>query len=368
MLSLGASGVTAVGGFKQDCTTTLLISTAAGLEAEARQELRRLLPGAEVRSLLLKGNIVVEAALPEDQALAKIRETETQLVARVVPVQGRVSVSADPGCFTAVAGAAATVRRIGPGESFLVRCHRRGQHGWTSGELERSVAHMLEEATQAIGDYESATDWLVSVEVYQDLAYVGVNRPADLLHKKLGRQRKYRPGERPLNRAQWKLREAMATFGVQLPPEARALDLGSAPGGWAAILSELAAEVVAVDPADLHATVAARPNVQHLRCRAEELGDRGDWSQTFDLITCDMNIDPAEAASILCQLARLLKPGAPAIMSVKYPTRARRRHEREARAILTSEYEHIEMRRLPHNARETTAFIRRKGGSGGAPN
>jgi len=60
-------------------------------------------------------------------------------------------------------------------------------------------------------------------------------------------------------------------------------------------------------------------------------------------------------------LAGLLRPGAQAVMTVKYVTRQRRRHEREAREILSGEYQDIRFRRLPHNALETTIAMRRKG-------
>jgi tRNA(Ser,Leu) C12 N-acetylase TAN1 len=309
----------------------------------------------------LKGNILLLSDAPEREALERIAAADTRCVSRVVAVQRRVGIGADAACFCDVARAAGGVGRIEPGETFLVRCNRRGSHGWSSRELERSVARELEEATGAGGDYDAPVDWRVSVEVYQDAAYVGVNRPCDLVHKRLRKQRKYAPGQRPLNRAQLKLREAIDAFGITLPDGASVVDLGSAPGGWAAVLAELAGEVVAVDPADLAPQVEALPNVQHWRCRAEDLMGQDDLRERFDLMTCDMNVDPAQCADTLCRLAIILKAGAPAVMTVKYVSRRRRRHEREAREILAREYDGIRMRHLPHNALETTAFMRRRG-------
>jgi hypothetical protein len=126
------------------------------------------------------------------------------------------------------------------------------------------------------------------------------------------------------------------------------------------VLAGIAHEVVAVDPAELDPRVASLHNVRHLQCGAEELAGRDDLRGRFDVMTCDMNLDPRESAAILCRLANALKPGAPAIMTVKYVTRQRRRHDSEARAILAERFDDIRMRRLPHNARETTAAMRRK--------
>jgi len=344
----------------------LVVTTPAGLEGEARRELRDLLPGAQARPLFLKGNVLVLTDLPEEDALARIAAAETRFLAQVVAVQRKVRLASDETSFPDIAAAAADVGRLALGETFLVRCRRRGRHEWQSRDLERSVAHRIEELTGAVGEYDAAADWLVTVQVYQDIAYVGVARPADALRRMPQRQRKYAPGERPLNRAQWKIREGLQAFGIELPPGARVLDLGAAPGGWALVLAELAEEVVAVDPADLDPTAVAHPKIRHLRCRAEELLERADLGGQFDLLTCDMNRDPSDVAKMLCRLAPVLEPGAPAMMTVKYVTPRRRQHERAVRAILSAEYEEIRIHRLPHNARETTAAMRRRGPGGPA--
>ncbi len=345
-----------------------VVTTPAGLEAEARRELRGLLPGAEARPMMLKGNILLLTGQQEDEALAALASATTHYISRVVPVQACVQVSPDAGCFPEVAEAASGIGRIGAGDTFLVRCSRRGQHRWQSRELERAVAFELERLTGGRGDYEAEPSWLVGVEVYQETAFVGVNRPADVLRKPLRRQRKYAPGTRPLNRAQWKIREALEAFGIDLDPESRVLDLGSAPGGWAAVLAGLAKEVVAVDPARLDPRVAELPNVRHLQQKAEELAGREDLYSCFDLMTCDMNVDPQEAADVMCRLAPALKPGAPAIMTVKYVTRKRRLHERDARQSLAGQFEDIRFKRLPHNGYETTAGMVKRRSVGTATN
>jgi tRNA(Ser,Leu) C12 N-acetylase TAN1 len=347
-------------------STALVVTTPAGLEGEARRELRDLLPGAQARSLFLKGNILVLTDVAEGEALARIAAAETRFLAQVVAVQRTLRVASDETRFPDIAAAAADVGRLGRGETFLVRCRRRGRHGWQSQDLERAVAHRIEELTGAVGDYDAEADWLVTVQVYQDIAYVGVERPAHVVQKTPRRQRKYAPGERPLNRAQWKMREGLQAFDIELPRGARVLDLGAAPGGWALVLAELAEEVVAVDPGDLDPTAAALHKIRHLRCKAEELPGRADLGGQFDLLTCDMNRDPSEVAAILCRIAPILKPGAPAMMTVKYVTQRRRQHERAVRSILSAEYEEIQLRRLPHNARETTAAMRRRGPGGPA--
>jgi 23S rRNA (cytidine2498-2'-O)-methyltransferase len=340
--------------------TAFIMTTSAGLEAQARQEVRRILPDARAKSLFLKGNIIAYTDLDEAEALARLDEAPTRYLSHIVPFQATAPVTEDESCFPGIAEAAARIGRIEQGDRFIVRAHRRGEHQWATRTLERAVAFRVQDLTGGIAELDEPIAWQVSLQVFQALAYIGINHPDELLVKELQVTRKYAPGERPLNRAQWKLREALEAFAIEVPPEAWALDLGSAPGGWAAVLAERAAHVVAVDPAELDASVTALPNVEHLKIRAEALFDRPDFHGRFDLLTCDMNVDPAEAAALLVRLAPMLKPGAPAIMTVKYMTRERRRHEREAREALSEAYEDLRFRHLPHNARETTVATRRK--------
>jgi tRNA(Ser,Leu) C12 N-acetylase TAN1 len=340
----------------------LIATTAAGFEAEAGRELAGAVGEGRPRLLVMKGNVSLLSGVAEEEAVARVAAAETSCVGRVVPVQRRVTIGQHADCFSEVAAAAAQTGRIGAGDRFLVRCARRGRHEWQSRELERAVAAQLEQLTGGVGEYEAETDWVVCVEVYQSIGFVGVNRPALVLHKVVCKQRKYRPGERPLNRAAWKIREALDEFGIGLAPGARVLDLGAAPGGWTGVLASLAAEVVAVDPADLDPQVAALANVRHLRRRAEDPELRREVSGPFQLVTCDMNVEPARAAEILCSLADLLEPGAWAIMTVKYVTRQRSRHRTEARRALSAMFEDIRMKRLPHNGLETTAVMRRAAG------
>jgi 23S rRNA (cytidine2498-2'-O)-methyltransferase len=86
---------------------------------------------------------------------------------------------------------------------------------------------------------------------------------------------------------------------------------------------------------------------------SQELGE-------FDIIVNDMNLDPAESADIMCAFAGRLRPGGAAVMTIKYVTSARRRHEREALERLSRCYEDIRIRHLPHNRLEATAAMRRR--------
>jgi 23S rRNA (cytidine2498-2'-O)-methyltransferase len=331
----------------------------SGFEREAARELAALLPGGTARSLFLKGNVYAEAACAEAEAVRRVAETDTQLLCSLTPVRIRFGIAAAPGEPARIADTIAAHCTLPPDAVFLVRCHRRGAHPFASRDVEQAVAAELSRRTGARGDYAATPDRVVRIEIYQARAYAGWSPPGHYIHRKAQPRRRHAPGTRPVNRAEAKLREALAAFAIDTTGMRRALDLGAAPGGWTAVLSETVPEVVAVDPAAMDAQVLERPNVLHCRMKAEDYVDRPD-AGTFDLAVNDMNADPEDSARVLAAAADLLQPGAPIIMTVKYTTRHRRRHREDVTAVLAERFEGFRWKRLPHNRLETTVCARRK--------
>jgi len=178
----------------------------------------------------------------------------------------------------------------------------------------------------------------------------------EIITKEIKVFKKYKSGERPLTRAEHKIREAIRTFNLEVKRDFRVLDLGAAPGGWTKVLAGLANTVVAVDPAELDPSVETLPNVVHLKCKAEEIPSD---IEVFDLIVNDMNLDSARSAKIMVNLARLLKKDSAALMTIKFVTRNRKKHLSQALEILKAEYKDFRVKRLPHNRYETTIFMRK---------
>lgn len=338
-------------------TTTLLLTCPRGWECEARQEVRRILPGARVESLYIGGNLIAVCEEPLEEVLATLREAETWTLAHITPVQLRVQINAERRSLAHLRAAAQCLPPPAPDRTFRVACDRRGEHDFTSTEVEWAIADAFIHEGRPPVDLESPQQ-VLSVEIFQDLAFLGMNAAQNLLRKELRRMRRWAPGERPVSRAELKLREAISRFGLDLPAGGRALDLGAAPGGWTRVLAERMAEVVAVDPGALDPRVLALPNVVHLPARVEELSvaELG----RFDVLTNDMNLHPAASARQMVAVSELLVPGGLAIMTVKFVTRRRRQHLREALEVLAAAYEHFRVAAMPHNALETTVVMRRR--------
>jgi tRNA(Ser,Leu) C12 N-acetylase TAN1 len=331
----------------------LIVTVAAGFEPEARKEIEGLVPGSKVRSLFFKGNLLVESPLNETEAVTRLKESETLYLGRIFPVNTKITITPEkssiPRFYEPIAG------KLKPEDSFAVRCQRRGNHAFSSRDVERDLGAMLEEATRARVDLQHPRK-IVVVQIFQNLAYLGLIDATNLIIKPIRVSRKYAKGERPFTRAEHKIREAIEAFNIEIRPDFEVLDLGAAPGSWTKVLASSAKKVVAVDPATLDAEIKKLPNVVHLQCRAEEVPDNIGM---FNLITNDMNLAPAESAKIMVDVATYLKKDGFAVMTVKFVTRNRKKHVEEAIQILRARYVNLKVRRLPHNRYETTIFMQR---------
>jgi tRNA(Ser,Leu) C12 N-acetylase TAN1/23S rRNA U2552 (ribose-2'-O)-methylase RlmE/FtsJ len=336
---------------KAECT--LIITVPAGFEYEARKEIEGLILGSKVRSLFFKGNVLVESPQDDSQTVTKLRNAETLYVSHVYPVQAEVKIASGkegiPRFFAPLAD------KIKATDSFAVRCQRRGRHDFSSRDVEKQLGSMLEKSTGATVDLKNPGK-IVVVQIFQNKAFVGVTEAVNLLVKPIRVFRKYGKGERPLTRAEHKLKEAIEAFNVEVKPDYEVLDLGAAPGGWTKILASSARRVVAVDPACLSSKVFSLPNVVHLQCKAGEIPESVGF---FDLVTNDMNIAPSESARIMVAVASHLRKNGTGIMTVKFVTRRRKKHVEETLEILKEKYTGFKTKRLPHNRYETTVYMKK---------
>lgn len=337
--------------------STFLLSNATGWDGQARHELRRLLPGATVESLFLRGNIIVRSPEPVATVLDRLREADTRYIGHIIPVQVRLAIGTGAEQVACIAEAARLLTPPDLTRSFCVNCVRRGMHDFGSPELTLAVADVFVDSSGPPVNLKQP-EQVCSVEVFQEAVWLGMNAVEDLPVKTMRAGRKWAPGNRPVSRAEHKLREILRYWDLSLPAEGRALDLGAAPGGWTRVLAGRVGEVVAVDPGELDERVLGLANVTHMRCRTDEL-DRQAIGR-FDVIVNDMNMHPDSSAGLMCEMAELVEPGAMAVMTVKFFTPRWSRHVDEAKDILGREYEDIQVRRMPHNANETSLVMRRR--------
>ncbi|MCS7120781.1 MAG: THUMP domain-containing protein [Nitrososphaerota archaeon] len=331
-----------------------VVTTSSGFEREARKEIESLIPGVKVTTTHFKGTLIAEC-YDGGRFLDAVKGAETKFIGKVYPVDASINITKEAESVNLIFEELMCLGKLKSGEKFSVRCFRRGSHNFSSAYVERELGSLLQVATGATVNL-SDPEKVVIVQIFQEKAFLGIVKSEDIIVKRIAVARKYRRGKRPLTRAEHKIREAIESFGIIIEPSFEVLDVGAAPGGWTKVLAEKARRVVAVDPADLHPSIANLPNVTHLKCKAEEIPA---GIGKFHMIVNDMNLDPAESARIMVRLSEHLVDGGSALMTVKFVSRERRRHISEAIRILEEAYRDFVVKRMPHNRFETTIFMRK---------
>jgi len=337
--------------------TKILITTPSGLESRAAREIRAILKDGTVTPLFMKGNILVSTETNENEAISAIVNAKTEYIGGITPVEKEIAISKDKSSIKIITNNVLSLGKLTSSDTFLVKCKRRGNHDFHSSKLKKELGSSLESIVGAIVDFANPSK-IVIVEIFQNKAFINICQAENIKRKEIKKSRIYPKGQRPLNRAELKIKEALRYFDIIIKPEYRVLDLGAAPGGWTKVLSSLAKEIVSVDPAGLDPSVASIGNVMYLKCKAEELTNKKLGK--FNVVTNDMNLSPSESAGIMCRLNDLLVENGIAIMTVKFVTRNRRTHLREATKCLGTFYTDFEIRRLPHNRFETTVIMKKK--------
>ncbi|XP_059072952.1 uncharacterized protein LOC131066675 isoform X2 [Cryptomeria japonica] len=117
-----------------------------------------------------------------------------------------------------------------------------------------------------------------------------------------------------VSKASTKIEEALHVFNLKLQESMLA------PGAWTEYLSRYATSVLAIDPGKL-CIGAQKSNVSHI-CKKVEYahGELQAWTRTrsFDLLVCDINKHPVEAAEIIAALLPYLRSGGSLILTLKF--------------------------------------------------
>lgn len=195
-------------------------------------------------------------------------------------------------------------------------------------------------------------EWIASIIIVDDRVHVGWNRADVALSDwPRGQIRLARPTEQ-VSRAEFKLEELFLAFPPSVPTGRAALDLGASPGGWTRIIRSHGLRVTAVDPGDLHPSIATDRLVTHVRTTA------GNFLQAstvkFDLIVNDMRMDPVRTAEVMLDAHSQLKREGQLIVTFKLGVADPTNLLHAARQRLNERYTIRFIRQLHHNRHEVT--------------
>ena len=339
-----------------------VVTAALELREKALKELERASPN--LRTLIDYGNgaFLIET----DRSIAEfpraLVELDPVFVKHIMPVQAEMPVAGRRAVdFPALLEETGAMCQIAGGETFSVQCRRLGGDcDYNAKDVEVLVGSFFESkgAIPTFSDVQVGLDQgqkIISLCLFRDSGYIGCSTARENLNEHCDEYRVFSRCPREISRAEYKLKEAVRKFGLDIT-QGRALDLGAAPGGWTKVLADAGMQVVAVDPAALDERVEHLPAVVHIRSKAQIYAVEG----CFDLLVNDMNIDPEKSAAAMVELAPHLKPGALALMTCKLVIKNADKLLANIRPILAATYEIIRVKHLYHNRNELTILLARR--------
>jgi 23S rRNA (cytidine2498-2'-O)-methyltransferase len=351
-----------------DTDNTLLVTAQPEFIGEAVAELKRIDAQLTDTEEITPG--IMLCLIPGvSKFMQRAARKDLTFARHIAPVQAIISLSnteRDMGKIATTIAQLPTFGLLERGIHFSVQSRfvqtekSQGQKPFSTGQLNRTLAEAFAEESGSIESINKP-QVVISILCTMTSAYLGISAAEENLSSWPGGARHYAHTDDQVSRAEFKLLEALEVFGVSLPSEGWALDLGSAPGGWTRLLLEAGLQVISVDPAKLDSRLMGYSRLKHYRGYAENYLDEAIKKRiTFDIIVNDMRMDARDAARLLVEAAACLTGNGFVISVLKLPHMTPDFDPlavlNNALHILRERYGIVQARQLFHNRQEVTIF------------
>jgi 23S rRNA (cytidine2498-2'-O)-methyltransferase len=355
-------------GNSEEATSLLVVTAQPEFLDAGLDELKHFDKSLKSGELLAPG--IALCTVPGSSALMRLAAEQRPIFVRhLAPVQAIVNLANTEHDIAELALAIAglpTFEMLERGQYFAVQTRivqtdeKPVERPYSSGRLNQLLAEALAEETGAVESIKRPRI-VVSVLCTAQKGYLGISTVKENLSDWPGGMRHFAQKPEQISRAEFKLLEALETFGITLPAHGRGLDLGAAPGGWTRLLLEADMSVVAVDPARLDPRLAGHAHLEHYRGYAEVyLEDAIKKHRSFDVITNDMRMDAREAARMLVQAAKCLRTDGFIISTLKLPHTTYEidplKNLKAALSLLQKHFGIVQAHQLFHNRQEVTVI------------
>jgi len=346
---------------------TAILTAAATATNYVNEELSAVDPGAIVLAELDPGVFLISGDLDFFELAEKWRLQPPIFVRHICPVMSYFTLAGDHSDLAAQVRALDDefVDLIDPALRFSVQSRVLAQLLYKPFDVNRAISDQIRakvgaeldvRAPQQILSVVCASAVLGPSPRSSNWCFMGLSLPLHNLSDWAGGMRRFARETGQVSRSEFKLLEALEVFGLELEPRGTALDLGASPGGWTRILRQHEQYVTAVDPGDLHPTLASDSDVRHKRMIAQTYLE--DDPDKFDLIVNDMRMDARDSARLMVDYAPQLYRNGLVIMTLKLPEQGRHNVIDHAFAILRKAYLIEGARQLFHNRSEITLLLR----------
>jgi 23S rRNA (cytidine2498-2'-O)-methyltransferase len=337
-------------------TTASFIGTAnRGFALYAQDEIRRFIQGAKCTELSEQEVFIFHVPLSKQQAIAAIHENQPIFLRHIQPVDSSCSLTIETSDIELLSEYIRTSVPFRSGIQIAVQIRKqdRLELPYSPVELRESISSMLESHYQ-IETVPRNSDFILSVYLTDEQAYIGYSKPEDNLSDWSGGAVRFQREPDQISRAKFKLLEAEHAFGLDYSAFSQALDIGAAPGGWTSLLLERGLHVTAVDPGHMHPSLIHHPKLTILR---ENAGDVTFPDHSFDLLVCDMSWSPRQMAKLMLPMLDALRPGGTAIITLKLLHGKPFQTVKDTSRTLAPQLELVQAKQLFHNRDEVTLFL-----------
>ncbi|GGF89887.1 SAM-dependent methyltransferase [Paenibacillus abyssi] len=328
-----------------------------GFASYAMEELRRLFPSIKFQQLVAGEVFMLELPDDREQALKKVQDNEPIFLRHIHPVDRELPLNGNADDLQELSNMVRHACKLFEGKRTAV--HVRRVEGSPYPYSAADTKAVLDAVLMEVDSEQSLQhpDMILSIFAAKDKLLIGWGTPEQLLSDWPGGAVRFQREEGQISRAKFKLLEAERTFRINLAEFREALDIGAAPGGWTSLLLERGLLVTAIDPAELHPSLAENPRLTYLKKNASEV--KFSPGQ-FDLLVCDMSWSPLQMCKLVLDLQQALVSGGSAIVTVKLMHRKPLQTIREVMSKMNEAFEVLRAKQLFHNRDEITLFLRRK--------
>lgn len=160
-----------------------------------------------------------------------------------------------------------------------------------------------------------------------------------------------------VSRAEYKLREALESYNIDISKMKKGADLGAAPGGWTKVLSDGGIEVSSIDPSYLKKEIECKSNVIYYHMRVEEYL-KLSINDKFDIVVNDMKMDVVKSINVINSFYEKIMNGGIVIMTFKLPHEFSYKNIRQHLNRFKG-FEIIGCRQFFHNRSEITVVLKK---------
>lgn len=198
---------------------------------------------------------------------------------------------------------------------------------------------------------------IINITINKDKLYLCKLNIKDSLSSWNFGECKFRYEEEQISRAEFKLLEAIEYFNIDLKHYKKALDLGSAPGGWSRILLNNNIKVMAVDPADLDSRIVKNENLFHYKQVSQDFF-ASHKNEKYDIIVNDMKMCIENSVNLTIEASKYLNKNGIIIMTLKLNPDKELEEINKSIQMIQKNHKLVGVHQLFHNRTEATVVFK----------